>query len=343
LKDRNAKERFLFITGVSKFSHVSLFSDLNNLTDITMDARFATMLGYTQEELESNFPDYLEQAAANNNLSLEDCKAKVKDWYNGFRFEEGAPTVYNPVSIAKFFEQGGKFKNYWFSTGTPTFLLDLMKNKNYDLEETVTKPVSSFAFDAYEVEHIDPLALLLQTGYLTIGRTEPYYSKTNYYLRFPNLEVQGSFQTFLASNYSGCNVDAVDSTVNRLIDAVAVGDINGFMETMKVFFAKVPYDLHLKSENNFQVLFFAIFMLLGINIAAESRTNNGRIDAVAENAGFVFIFEFKLNKTEAVALEQIKERDYYRRYMDSGKKITLIGANFDLENGQITNWISEEV
>lgn len=343
LKDRNAEERFLFITGVSKFSHVSLFSELNNLTDISMDARFATMLGYTQQELEANFPDYLEQAAANNHLSMDECKEKVKAWYNGFRFHANSATVYNPVSIAKFFEQGGEFRNYWFSTGTPAFLLDVMKKKSFDLESVLAKPLSGFAFDAYEVERIDPLALLLQTGYLTIGRTEQRYSGLSYYLCFPNLEVKGSFQTYLASDYSGINVGAVDSTIYRLADAVRDGEVDTFMETMKTFFAKVPYDLHMKSENNFQVLFYSIFLLLGINIAAESRTNAGRIDAVAQNEDFVFVFEFKLNRSGEIALDQIKDRDYYRRYMDSGKRIVLVGANFDPTSGQLSDWKSEEV
>ena len=124
----------------------------------------------------------------------------------------------------------------------------------------------------------------------------------------------------------------------RLADNVTAGNVDGFMETMKIFFAKVPYDVHLKNENNFQLLFYSIFILLGINITAESRTNNGRIDAVAANEDFVFVFEFKLNKGEETALQQIKERDYYRRYMDSGKKIILVGVNFDVEAGQIAGW-----
>ena len=132
-------------------------------------------------------------------------------------------------------------------------------------------------------------------------------------------------------------------SVYRLADKVTAGDVDGFMETMKIFFAKVPYDVHWKNESNFQLLFYSIFMLLGISITAESRTNNGRIDAVATNENFVFVFEFKLNKTDEIALQQIRERDYFRRYMDSGKKIMLIGVNFDKDAGQIDHWIYEAV
>ena len=147
----------------------------------------------------------------------------------------------------------------------------------------------------------------------------------------------------LAGYCSGLRTDQVKDSVYKLADAVTAGDVDGFMEAMKVFFAKVPYDVHLKDENNFHLLFFSIFMLLGISIEAESRTNEGRIDAVASNEGFVFVFEFKLDKTKELALDQIKDRDYCRRYLNSGRKIFLVGVNFDMERGQIQDWISQPV
>ena len=343
LKDRNEQERLLFVTGVSKFCHVSLFSDLNNLTDITMDARYATMLGYTQEEFEANFKEQIEAVEKTQELSHSDFLAEIKNWYDGFRFEENAETVYNPVSVASFFVKGGKFNNYWFETGTPTFLLELIKKRKFNLENTLKSPVSGFAFSAYEIDRLDPLTLLLQTGYLTIDRAVERYGDTAYMLRFPNQEVKGAFEAYLAGDCSGLLVVQVKDSIYNLADAVTAGDVDAFMETMKVFFAKVPYDVHLKDENNFHLLFFSIFMLLGISIKAESRTNCGRIDAVASNEDFVFVFEFKLDKTAEIALNQIKDRDYYRQYMNSGKKIFLIGVNFDPEAGQIADWQTEEV
>ena len=339
LKERNAKERFLFVTGVSKFCHVSLFSDLNNLTDITMDARYATMFGYTQEELECNFGDRI--AALAGDTKINTYKTKIKEWYNGYRFHKNAQTVYNPVSLAYFFENNGEFNNYWFSTGTPSFLLELIKKQRFDLEKVLETPVSGFAFSAYEIDKLNPLTLLLQTGYLTIDKAVERYGDTAYMLRFPNLEVKGSFEAYLTGDYSGLHVDQVKDSVYKLADKVSAGDVDGFLETMKVFFAKVSYDVHMKNENNFQLLFYSIFMLLGISIVAESKTNTGRIDAVATNENFVFIFEFKLNKSDEIALQQIKDRDYYRRYMNSGKKIFLIGVNFDREVAQIDSWTYE--
>ena len=334
-------ERFVFITGVSKFCHVSLFSDLNNLTDLTMDARYATMFGYTQDELEANFGDRIATLAGNTDITAY--KGKIKEWYNGYRFHKNAQTVYNPVSLAYFFENNGEFNNYWFSTGTPSFLLELIKKQRFDLEKVLETPVSGFAFSAYEIDKINPLTLLLQTGYLTIDKAVERYGDTTYMLRFPNLEVKGSFEAYLTGDCSGLHVDQVKDSIYRLADNVSTGDVDGFLETMKVFFAKVSYDVHMKNENNFQLLFYSIFMLLGISIVAESRTNNGRIDAVATNEDFVFIFEFKLNKSDEIALQQIKDRDYYRRYMNSGKKIFLIGVNFDQEAGQIDSWSYETV
>ena len=341
IKEKNGMLRFVFITGVSKFCHVSLFSDLNNLTDITMDARYATMFGYTQEELEVNFGDRI--AALAGDAEFDVYRGKIKEWYNGYRFHKDAQTVYNPVSLAYFFENNGEFNNYWFSTGTPSFLLELIKKQRFDLEKVLETPVSGFAFSAYEIDKLNPLTLLLQAGYLTIDKAVERYGDTTYILRFPNLEVKGSFEAYLTGDCSGLHVDQVKDSVYKLADKVSVGDVDGFLETKKVFFAKVSYDVHMKNENNFQLLFYSIFMLLGISIVAESRTNNGRIDAVATNEDFVFIFEFKLNKCDEIALLQIKERDYYRRYMNSGKKIFLIGVNFDQEAGQIDSWTYETV
>ena len=343
LKDRNNQERFLFVTGVSKFSHVSLFSDLNNLTDITMDARYATMLGYTQEEFETNFREQIAAVEAKQTLGHTEFLAEIKNWYDGFRFHANSDSVYNPVSLAKFFESGGEFSNYWFETGTPTFLLKMIRQYHFDLEDALKSPVSGFAFSAYEVDKLNPLTLLLQTGYLTIDHAVKRYGDTAYMLRFPNLEVKGAFEAYLAGECSGLLADQVKDSVYRLADKVTAGDVDGFMETMKVFFAKVPYNVHLKDENNFQLLFFSIFMLLGISIKAESNTNNGRIDAVASNENFVFVFEFKLNKTAEIALAQIKDRDYFRGYLNSGKKIFLVGVNFDPEAGQIASWTYEAV
>ena len=202
IKEKSGMLRLAFITGVSKFCHVSLFSDLNNLTDITMNAKYATMLGYVESELESYFNDRIEWVSKQLNMPREQLLPKIKEWYDGYRFEENAENVYNPVSLASFFENGGKFDNYWFSTGTPSFLMELVKKTKFDFDNILSKPVSPMAFNAFEIDQLDPLTLLLQTGYLTIKAMEQKFNMPWYWLDFPNREVSFSFNTSLMNAYS---------------------------------------------------------------------------------------------------------------------------------------------
>jgi len=342
LKDRNTQERFLFVTGVSKFCHVSLFSDLNNLTDITMDARYATMLGYTQKEFEVNFADRIEAVAKQQDLSKEQLLPEIKAWYDGFRFHADSESVYNPVSLAKFFESGGEFSNYWFETGTPKFLVDLSKSQDFDFESAMDDPVPGIAFSAFEIDNIDPLTLLLQTGYVTIKGSEKRLGETWYHLDFPNREVAGSFNTYLLNRYSGKTQTGVVKFTAELTSALNTGDVKRLRKAMEVFFAGISYEVHHKNESNFQNIFFALFRLLGIQIKAEAHTNDGRIDAVAETEKCVFIFEFKLDNDDT-ALSQIKEKKYYKQYELSKKKIFLNGVRFDTQTGQIADWQTEEI
>ena len=334
--------RFAFITGVSKFCHVSLFSDLNNLTDITMDARYATMLGYTQQEFETNFKEQIEAVEKKLDLSHADFLAEIKAWYDGYRFEEDAESVYNPVSLARFFEQGGKFKNYWFETGTPSFLMELVKKTRFNFDDVLSKPVSSMAFNAFEIDKIDPLTLLLQTGYLTIKSMVKKYNMSWYWLDFPNREVSFSFNTTLVNAYTRKSDNWIVNFTEQLAEAMETGNVKQLRKAMEVFFAGIPYDVHHKDESNFENIFFAIFRMMGYYIKAESRTNDGRIDAVAETEKYVFIFEFKLDNDDS-ALSQIKEKQYYKRYELSNKKIFLNGVRFDTQTGQIADWQTEEV
>ena len=342
IKAFEGKLRFAFITGVSKFCHVSLFSDLNNLTDITMDARYATMLGYTQTEFESNFSEQIDAASQKLGMPKEELLPEIKAWYDGFRFEEDAESVYNPVSLASFFEKGGKFSNYWFETGTPKFLVELAKNQNFDFESSLDEPVPGIAFSAFEIDNIDPLTLLFQTGYVTIRGTVRKLGETWYHLDFPNREVAGSFNAYLLNRYSGKTQTEVVKFSAELTAALNNGDVKRLRKAMEVFFAGISYEIHHKNESNFQNIFFALFRLLGISIKAESHTNDGRIDAVAETDQYVFIFEFKLDNDDS-ALSQIKDKQYYKQYELSRKKIFLNGVRFDTETGQIADWQTEEI
>ena len=339
LKDRNDKERFLFVTGVSKFCHVSLFSDLNNLTDITMDARYATMFGYTQEELEANFGDRIAALACDTDINAY--KTKIKEWYNGYRFHKSAKTVYNPVSLAKFFESGGEFNNYWFATGTPSFLMELTKKTDFDFRSVIGgDSVPEIAFSAFEIDNIDPLTLLLQTGYVTIKETEERFGQTWYFLDFPNREVAGAFSAYILNSYAGKTQTASVQFTAEIATALLNRDLKKLRKIMEVFFAGIPYTSHKKQESTFQTIFFSIFRLLGLYIEAESATNDGRIDAVVQTEEAVFIFEFKLDN-DPTALEQIKEKEYHKKYLLDQREIYIVGVNFDSEKGNLIGWEEE--
>ena len=340
LKDRNDKERFLFVTGVSKFCHVSLFSDLNNLTDITMDARYATMFGYTQEELEANFADKI--SALSNGQDIDAFKVKIKEWYNGFRFHKNAKTVYNPVSLAKFFESNGEFNNYWFSTGTPSFLMELAKQKNFDFESSLKEPVPQITFNAFEIDNIDPLTLLLQTGYVTIKGTEERFGETWYYLDFPNTEVTSAFSAYILNSYAGKTQTDGVRFVSEFATSLVKNDLKRLRKAMESFFAGIPYDVHKKQEATFQGIFFSVFRLLGVYIEAESETNDGRIDAVVQTPKAIYIFEFKLDNNPT-ALSQIKEKEYFKKYLLDKRDIYIIGVNFDSVKGNLVGWQDEKV
>ena len=344
LKARDAQLRFVFVTGVTKFCHVSLFSDLNNLMDISMDADYATMLGYTQTELEANFQEWIADAESRQlqPLGHSDFLAQIKEWYDGYRFVETTESVYNPVSLASFFLNHGEFSNYWFVTGTPTFLMELIKQKRINLEQVLAEPSSAFSLSTFEIDDIPPLMLLFQTGYLTIKSWESMFGQTLYQLGFPNREVSDSFNVHLLNAYSRTTLNDVAIFSVRLSQAIVTGDLPSFQKAMEVFFAGIPYDVHRKSEANFQNVFFAIFRLLGYNVTAESRTSDGRIDAVIETDSRIYLFEFKLNQ-DGTALSQIKEKEYFRPHLLSGKKIILVGANFDTETGRLSDWRHEEV
>lgn len=343
IKAFEGKEHFVFVTGVSKFCHVSLFSDLNNLTDITMDYDYATMFGYTQSELESYFTDRIDDAVKKLNISREQLLPEIKSWYDGYRFHAEAESVYNPVSLAQFFTKRCEFNNYWFSTGTPSFLMELIKKTNFDFEKALTQPVSGIAFEAFEIDKIEPLALLLQTGYLTIKDTFREFNSTFYHLNFPNYEVRSSFDTYLLNAYTNIPKDDLEMVAVSLARHVRNGNVDGFMNDLKSFLKKIPYGIQLPEEKYYQTIIFLVFLLLGIHVDAESQTSDGRIDAVAAYGDWIYLFEFKLNQSAEVAFDQIMRKEYFHKYLHTGKRTVIIGADIDSEKRQITDWKSLEI
>ncbi|MCD4819362.1 MAG: ATP-binding protein [Candidatus Cloacimonetes bacterium] len=328
--------RFTFITGVSKFTQVSVFSDLNNLDDITMDQRYATICGFTQEECENYFAEWIDENAVKNKLSKDSYLDKIQIFYNGFRFSKKNVTLYNPVSFTKTMDQG-YFEYFWFATGTPTFLLKFLRQKKYDITKFDNLQLNSLAFSSYEIEKIRVEPLLFQTGYLTI---KDYNQDSDLYaLSYPNKEVKTAFIMYLTDYFTPVNKEIAPSLIEELRTSLLENNLEKvFNKVLKVFYAKIEYDIKLKHEKYYQTIFYILFMMLGVRIKTEVRTNDGRMDAVVQTDTHIYIFEFKLDKSTKEALNQIKEKEYYSKYLLDKRKLVLVGVNFSSKTGEIDDW-----
>ncbi len=335
LKSNDAYLRFVFLTGVSKFAKMNVFSGLNNLVDLTMHPRSATLLGYTQAELESCFAERIDALAQSMDTDRTECLARIREWYNGYCFCPGAERVYNPFSTLLLFDTQ-RFANYWFESGTPTFLLKLIRQHALPPEEIGTVWLGSAAFSSYEPERLTPYPLLFQTGYVTIAKFDP--ENDVYLLDYPNREVRHSFMQSLIAEFAHIETEREAGYRVKLQEALKSGDLELFFETMSVFFANIPYDIQIKAEKYYQSIFYLIFSLLGLRMETEVRTGRGRIDAVAATAERVYVFEFKLDGTAEEALAQCRQRDYARRYRGDPRDIVLVGVPFETATRNIGPW-----
>jgi len=339
IKEKSDMLRLAFITGVSKFSHVSLFSDLNNLKDITLNPDYAEMLGFSERDIRENFADRLPSAAKANGLSEEELMQRLLAWYDGYRFSRADTHVCNPVSIGKFFDNGYDFSNYWDSTGTPSFLLKLMGDKAYSPEAALTRWYTERIFAAYELDRLDITGLLWQTGYLTIKDVRRDDDERQYRLDFPDREVQETFSQRLIEFYAGEKAsDEASDLVQRFKSAIRHDDLEGFLTLFQSFLACISYQIQIHNEKYYQSIFFVVFKLLGASIEAESCTNQGRIDAYVRTKTTVYIFEFKLDKSAGEAIDQIVDRRYFEKFQSSGLPIRMVGVNFDSAQGRIDGW-----
>lgn len=342
IKSQDQHLKFIFITGVTKFAHVSVFSGMNSLTDISMDLANASLCGITQEELEQQLSPQIKAIAKDNQTTDEQLQDKIKHWYNGYRFHPRAPSVYNPYSLLSFLRQK-EFRNFWYSTATPTFLLDMLQQKSFDLKELSQFEIGESAFNATEPEQIDVLSLFVQTGYLTIKD----YRDPLYVLDFPNFEVKKSFYESLTTRYSHLGNGVSEGYTSKLIASLNSNNLTEFFNVLERFFANIPYDISINLEKYYQSLFFSIFTMIGFNIEAEVSTNIGRIDCVIHTPKHIYIFEFKLNDSKEAALKQIKDNKYPQKYLscekDNKKEVVLVGVEFSHETRNITDYISEVV
>lgn len=339
LKSQDANLRFALFAGVTKFAKVSIFSGLNHLEDFSMAPDFANMLGYTREEIEKYFAPWITELAKINQLSKSEILEKIKTWYNGYRFSIRETYVYNPFSTLLLFKNQS-FLNYWFETGTPTFLIKLIKTEQLSLKDISELDISELAFSTYDIERLRCLPLLYQTGYLTIK--DYHENNALYRLDYPNREVEDALLTLLIEDFTHTPLQYTPNYLQKLINALKNLDFDAFFASLKLFFANIPYELNMPSEKYYQNVIYFIFMLMGAQMQAEVRTNMGRIDAVVEHQNQVFIFEFKLNKSAQEALNQIKNRKYNEKYQSGNKTIFLIGVNFNQSERTVEEWLVEQ-
>ena len=339
IKTLESKQRFTFITGVSKFSKVSIFSDLNNLNDWTMHPKASTLFGYTHEEVLKCFPGRIHVLAEANGFTDEEAFAEIVKWYDGYKFEENAKPVINPVSLGLCFSNC-KFNDYWSATAVPTFLIDILKEHPLDFS---TIDIGEDALNAYEPANPKSVTLLYQTGYLTIKGFRQMAGIRKYSLGFPNFEVQNSFVSKLAPAYSGLGEARAESAQIAAAEALYEHDVPRFMKALKAFFANIPYSLtDRQNEQMWQTIVYVVLKAIGVGVNGEVQTHDGRIDMVVDVPGEIYIVEFKLDRPAAEAMEQIKGKDYAGKYAMSGKRITLVGISFSAEKRTIVEELVEE-
>ncbi len=337
LKSADPYLRFVFLTGVTKFAQVSVFSDLNQLEDISMDRAFAKICGITRKELEETFIPEINQLSEGMGLSFSETVDLLEQQYDGYHFCENAPGMFNPFSILNALKKKA-IQDYWFQTGTPTYLVELLKESDYDLRQLVDgSEMRSATFSEYRAEANNPIPLLYQSGYLTIKGYDPRLNL--YTLRFPNREVESGFLNFLVPSYTQVDDQQRDFYIGQFVRELERGDITSFMERLKAFFAGIPYELNDRTERHYQVVFYLVFKLVGQFVDAEVRSARGRADAVVKTDKYIYIFEFKLNGTAEEALHQIHEKGYPIPYTTDERTLLKIGVEFSAEERNISRYM----
>ena len=339
LKKSDPYLRFVFLTGISKFSQMSIFSELNNLQNISMRDDYSAICGITEQELRTQLQIDIEQMAQANNETYEEACMHLKQQYDGYHFSENSEDIYNPFSLFNAFAQK-RYANFWFSTGTPTFLIDILQECDFDIRGLDGTTATAEQFDAPSNRITDPLPVLYQSGYLTIKEYDPDFQV--YTLAYPNKEVRKGFIESLMPAY--VHLPARENTfyVVSFIKDLRLGKLNECLERLKSFFASIPNKLNNKEEKHYQTIFYLFFRLMGQYIDVEVDTAIGRADAVVKMQDAIYVFEFKVDGTPEEALAQINSKGYAIPYQTGSLKIIKIGVNFDSATRTIGDWKIEE-
>ena len=337
LKTMDGCIQFAILTGVTKFGKVSVFSDLNNLIDISMDEPFISLCGMTEQEIHDNFEEDLHELAAAQKMTYEEVGAELKKYYDGYHFVENSEGIYNPFSVLNtFFKM--KFGSYWFETGTPTYLVELLKRNHYDLERMATEETNSDVLNSIYGDE-QPIPVIFQSGYLTIKSYDKRFGL--YRLGFPNKEVEEGFINFLMPFYTRFNKIEAPFEIQKFVHEIETGQLDAFFNRLKSFLADTPYELISEQERHYQNVLFIIFKLVGFYTEVEYHTSEGRVDLVLKTNDYIYIMEFKLNGSAEEALQQIHDKHYAQPFQSDKRKIFKIGVNFSSKTRNIEKWIVE--
>lgn len=336
LKSQDACIKFALLTGVTKFGKVSVFSDLNNLKDISMSQYYYDLCGITEKELHHYFDDEVGQLAQMNNQTKEEAYDRLKEEYDGYHFTYDTPGMYNPFSILWTLSER-RYGNYWFETGTPTFFVELLQKADYNLEEMAGIEADSDMLGSIFNDD-NPIPVIYQSGYLTI---KDYDSRFGIYkLGFPNREVEDGFMKFLLRYYTAKKITNSAFEISKFVSDIESGNAEGFMQRLQSFFAGAKFDQIAKdTENWFQNVVFIVTTLCGLYIEAEHQTSNGRIDLVLKTDKFIYVMELKYDGTAEEALQQIDDKGYALPWQSDGRTVIKVGANFSSQLRRLDGWI----
>ena len=337
LKGMNRYIRFALLTGITKFSKISIFSDLNNLRDISRTKQFACLCGLTDEEVDRDLAPYIQNYADEKDMSYDEARVQMRRMYDGYHFAANTPRLYNPFSLmnALWWKE---CSGYWFESGTPTMLVEMLQRNHYPLPN-LEESIDTAALDSKDGSGDSIIPLLYPTGYLSILRTDEESQQT--WLTFPNKEVNEGFFRFLLPYYSSVQKNRTKAAINSFVVDLRSGNTEQFLQRLQSFFADFQYDAQTTPESHFRNVLYILCKLMGLQVDAEYRTSDGRIDLLLRTDKFVYIIECKIDSTVQVALNQIKEKDYALPWALDGREIVLIGLNFSTNTRRPDDWIVE--
>ena len=340
LKEADPWLKFVLLTGITKFSQMSIFSELNNLNNISMLSQYDTLCGISEQELTTQLRPDIERLAESYGESYDEMLKELKAMYDGYHFSERKTDMYNPYSLLNAFNNQ-KIASYWFGTATPTFLTKVIRRFKMDIEDMSNIRCTSSTFDQ-PVEHVnDPIPVLYQSGYLTIKSYQRFGDV--YVLDFPNREVRQGFANSLYRYYANNDVRSKDRLYMAYLDFYSSGNLEAFIDELKVFFAGVTYQLFNDNERHFHALLFTLLTAFGADVQPEVATARGRADIVLKMPSTIYVMELKYDKSAAEALAQIDERGYTEPYLSDGRRIVKVGINFGSKERNISEWTTETI